>query len=164
VTDDIDDADHDPANELQTLTIVGNSLSISNGNSITLPSGGSTFWQSFANGIYYDQGEALVGDASTGLGMRLTNSLLELKNSTPSIKMRNANGDLKIEMSVFSDSPYVDLLGSTQDACLSLKSDLAGERGILETYKNGNLRTEISSSLANDAGTIYTYNIYVWTR
>lgn len=36
-----DDADADPNNEIQTLTLDGNSLSISGGNEVTLPSGGS---------------------------------------------------------------------------------------------------------------------------
>lgn len=39
--DNADDADADPNNELQTLSISGNLLSLSNGNTITLPSGGS---------------------------------------------------------------------------------------------------------------------------
>lgn len=39
--DNADDADADPNNELQSLSITGNSLSISNGNTITLPSGGN---------------------------------------------------------------------------------------------------------------------------
>lgn len=39
--DNADDADADPNNELQTLSISGNFLSLSNGNTITLPSGGS---------------------------------------------------------------------------------------------------------------------------
>jgi hypothetical protein len=35
--DDVDDADADPTNELQNLSISGNSLSISQGNSVSLP-------------------------------------------------------------------------------------------------------------------------------
>lgn len=38
---DVDDADADPSNELQTLSLSGNNLIISNGNSVTLPTGGS---------------------------------------------------------------------------------------------------------------------------
>jgi hypothetical protein len=37
-TDMVNDADADPANELQTLSVSGNDLTISNGNTITLPS------------------------------------------------------------------------------------------------------------------------------
>jgi len=37
------DADNNPANELQSLALSGNQLSISNGNSVTLPTGGTTY-------------------------------------------------------------------------------------------------------------------------
>jgi hypothetical protein len=39
---DVDDADADAENELQTLSIQGNTLTISEGNSVTLPTGEST--------------------------------------------------------------------------------------------------------------------------
>ncbi len=38
-TDQVDDADNNPTNEIQNLTISGNTLSISQGNSVTLPGG-----------------------------------------------------------------------------------------------------------------------------
>ncbi len=38
--DDVNDADHDPANEIQTLSLTGQTLTITNGNSVTLPTGG----------------------------------------------------------------------------------------------------------------------------
>lgn len=42
-TDNVNDADADPTNELQNLSLSGNTLSISNGNSVTLPSGGTSY-------------------------------------------------------------------------------------------------------------------------
>lgn len=39
--EDKDDADADPNNEIQQLTLTGNTLAITDGNSVTLPSGGS---------------------------------------------------------------------------------------------------------------------------
>ena len=39
-TDNVNDADSDPGNELQELSLSGSRLSISNGNSIILPGGG----------------------------------------------------------------------------------------------------------------------------
>ena len=49
INDQVDDADANPSNELQSLSISGNTLSISNGNSITLPSssGAGTLDQSY---------------------------------------------------------------------------------------------------------------------
>ena len=47
-TDNINDADANPSNELQTLTLNGNTLSISSGNSVTLSSGsGGTLDQAY---------------------------------------------------------------------------------------------------------------------
>ena len=46
------EADGSITNELQTLSIVGNSLSISNGNTITLPTGSSDTWTINGNNIY----------------------------------------------------------------------------------------------------------------
>ena len=40
--DDVDDADADATNEIQTLSISGNDLTISQGNTVTLPSGGAS--------------------------------------------------------------------------------------------------------------------------
>ncbi|MEZ5071504.1 MAG: hypothetical protein R2751_11180 [Bacteroidales bacterium] len=48
----VDDPDPDPANELQTLSIEEDVLSISGGNSVTLPDV-ITPWQSNLNGIHY---------------------------------------------------------------------------------------------------------------
>lgn len=40
--DNVDDADHDPANEIQSLSIANNMLSISDGNTVVLPGLGAT--------------------------------------------------------------------------------------------------------------------------
>ncbi len=42
LNDEVDDADADAANELQSLSINGNQLTISQGNTVTLPEGGTT--------------------------------------------------------------------------------------------------------------------------
>lgn len=71
----INDSDADPTNELQTLTLSGSDLSISGGNTITLPSsaGGNTLDQA------YDQGGA-------GLGRTITADAgaVEINTATPS--------------------------------------------------------------------------------
>lgn len=56
--DDVNDADADPTNEIQTLSLSGSDLSISGGNTVTLPSGGGG-----ANTLdqAYDQGGAGAG-------------------------------------------------------------------------------------------------------
>jgi hypothetical protein len=55
-----DDADPDPLNELQTLDLTDNTLSISDGNSVNLPSSSSQ-WQVGTEGIYYNEGKVGIG-------------------------------------------------------------------------------------------------------
>lgn len=58
-----DDADPNPSNELQTLSIVGDQLTISNGNTVTLPGGGSTTTPGGSNGnVQFNNSGALGGD------------------------------------------------------------------------------------------------------
>jgi hypothetical protein len=74
------DADYDPTNELQTLSISGNQLSISNGNSVTLPGGGSA--PGGTNGtVQFNSGGVFGGDA--GLFWDNTNKRLGIGSSTP---------------------------------------------------------------------------------
>jgi len=56
-----EDADADPGNEFQTLSVVGNDLTISDGNTVTLPGGGSSLWQQNGSDIYYDAGFVGIG-------------------------------------------------------------------------------------------------------
>ena len=56
-----EDDDADPGNEFQTLSVVGNDLTISDGNTITLPGGGSSLWQQNGSDIYYDAGFVGIG-------------------------------------------------------------------------------------------------------
>ena len=58
--DKVDDADADPNNEIQTLSISGNDLSISDGNAVTLP---ASPWESSGNDIFFNSGK--VGIATT---------------------------------------------------------------------------------------------------
>jgi hypothetical protein len=86
--DNADDADADPNNELQTLSISGNSLSISNGNTLTLPSGGSGSTQLLSktgNSITLSNGGGTVNlnddNASNELqNLSLTGSTLSISN------------------------------------------------------------------------------------
>ena len=56
-----DDADANPVNEIQSLSINGNQLSISDGNTVTLPSGGGSAPGGNEGNIQFKQGTALAG-------------------------------------------------------------------------------------------------------
>ena len=80
-----DDADNDPNNEIQTLSLNGSMLSISDGNTVTLPSsgGGNTL------DMAYDQGGA-------GLGRTITVDAQEVEMTTATangnaLKLTNSN-------------------------------------------------------------------------
>lgn len=81
--DQVNDADSNPTNEIQTLTLVGSNLSISGGNSVTLASAsGNTLDQSYDQGgagagriINVDAGEVQMNTASAnGIALRLQNT------------------------------------------------------------------------------------------
>ncbi|NNF02506.1 MAG: hypothetical protein HKN22_07455, partial [Bacteroidia bacterium] len=65
--DNVNDADSDPANEMQSLTLTGNTLAISGGNNIDLSSFDNV-WSTNSNDAYYDLGDVGVGvsDPITG--------------------------------------------------------------------------------------------------
>ncbi len=63
-TDDVDDADANPTNEIQTLSLSGNTLSLSqSGGSINLAPFASP-WSTASNNLYYTTGNVGIGDAS----------------------------------------------------------------------------------------------------
>lgn len=75
------DADFDPNNEIQSLQLVGSALTISGGNTVTLPTGGSnTLDQAYDQGgagagriITVDAGEVeLTNSTFNGIGLRAT--------------------------------------------------------------------------------------------
>lgn len=58
--DAVNDADASPTNEIQSLNVSGQELSISGGNTITLPV--ASPWGTNGNDIYFDDGKVIIGD------------------------------------------------------------------------------------------------------
>ncbi len=72
------DNDNNPTNEIQTLSVSGNTLTISGsgGNSITLPSGGSSLWTASGNNIYNSN------TANVGIGNTAPTYKLDVNSTT----------------------------------------------------------------------------------
>lgn len=89
--DGVNDADTDPTNEIQTLNLSGNDLSISGGNTVTLPSGGgSGHWSKTGNKIY-------TTTDSIGIGTSLPDYPLEIRtpNTSNEYGFVHNNGTVK---------------------------------------------------------------------
>ncbi len=76
------DADSDPTNEIQSLQLTGSSLTITGGNTVTLPGGGNTLDQAYDQGgagagrtINADAGEVeIIATGTNAVGLRTTNA------------------------------------------------------------------------------------------
>ena len=171
VTDEIDDADNDPSNEIQMLGLNGNTLSISNGNSVSLS--GSSPWIPFANGIYYDQGEVWVGNTTTGPGLRMNNQLLEIKDNTgqatvglgnPGLMQTLHNGSLTSKIGGnAANAGFLQLYNPSGTLNFELNS-IQGQpnASIFQQGYNGNTRIRMEAN-TDDVGLIATFgpgNIY----
>ena len=70
-----EDDDANPINELQSLSISGNDLTISEGNTVTLPTGGGTSpWQQNGDDIYYEDGNVGIGDSEPAYALHVKDS------------------------------------------------------------------------------------------
>jgi hypothetical protein len=59
--DEVMDDDADATNELQSLSVSGNNLTISQGNTVSLPNGGNTLWIPNGDNISYSSGNVGIG-------------------------------------------------------------------------------------------------------
>ena len=147
------DADSDPANEIQLLNISGDQLSLSNGNSVTLPAstgGGSSPWQETApQTIHYPGEEVSIGtDATAPSSWWYTDDnntgVLTLNNKAVSSRLAGvvSHGSYG-HYSIDQDGNLTTWLGTYSDN---------GE-GFLKLYRDGKLTVDIES-LSSGAGFI----------
>lgn len=105
------DKDESPLNELQNLSFSGSTLSISSGNSVTIPTG--KWLDGTSNSIYYNAGNVGIGTApnsanaldieksTTGTGLRLLNNYTGSGTKTGiDINMTNGGSGGKIGIKV----------------------------------------------------------------
>ncbi|MEM7375134.1 MAG: hypothetical protein AAF587_41455 [Bacteroidota bacterium] len=85
--DSVDDADADPNNEIQALSLVGSDLSLSlGGGTVSLPA--NSPWNTSGSGIYYDAGNVGIGTTSPNNPFALTT------DGTSSISFRFENTNI----------------------------------------------------------------------
>ncbi len=90
--DDVNDADHSTTNELQNLSISGNSLSISNGNTVTLPAGSSgdaDFYKANTTTPPTSINDNIYTMGRLGIGTNIPGANLEVKGTDAKIKLNN---------------------------------------------------------------------------
>ncbi|WP_158867904.1 hypothetical protein [Maribellus comscasis] len=127
--DQIDDADADAANELQTLSVSGNNLSISDGNTVALPAGSTSPWTNSTAGIKYfggkvginhdpaDDSGALQVWGEDGMSLEIVNNSVTF----PNIYAQNNSGT-----AAYIDGKLV-IDDGTQGAGKVLTSDSGGK-------------------------------------
>ncbi len=141
-TANVNDADADTSNELQTLLFSGNDLSISNGNTVNLsgvlPSGtlGSTLYH---NGSSWTSGNNLFNDGSNiGVGTTVPAAMLDVRKSLSggflSIFRNTSSGSGSIAIkteATFDTKAYLGVQGSTDFDGITGLSLAGDEIGVL---------------------------------
>ena len=90
--DEVNDADADPANELQTIQLSGDELTLSEGGgTVVLPSGGSSLWAESGDDIYRSSGNVGIGTTNTGTARMHINMNSSVPN--PHILLKEEGSD-----------------------------------------------------------------------
>jgi hypothetical protein len=99
--DQVDDADSNPSNEIQTLSVNGSDLSISDGNTVTLPSN-SSLWSQNGSNIYYSDGNVGINTDTPNSDFHVNgsvriNNLLHFGNALNYPRIYESSDDLFIQ-------------------------------------------------------------------
>lgn len=135
-----DDADASVTNELQTLSIAGDQLSISSGNTVTLPGGGGGGTPGGATGnVQFNNAGAFAGDNDLFWDNAL--KYMGIGTNIPSYKLAvvhgGANGILSRSSSSFS---VIDIDAFNGDAALRFQKAGAGMWNVRNDPANDNLQ------------------------
>ena len=109
-TDEVDDADADPANELQTLSLSGNQLTLSlGGGSVTLP--GSP-WSVNGSSVYYTGGNVGIGTSAPASALTVGDGKFQVDGSTGAVTFVDPAAGILFPAVAGSSSPMITMFGS----------------------------------------------------
>ena len=147
-TGNVDDADADPANEIQTLQMVGQDLTISGGNTVTIPGGGNTLDEAYDQGgaglgriITVDAGEVeLTNGVFNGIGLRATTTSTGVGVMATSTSAANTFSPIQASTNATSTLTSA-IVGSTTGAAYGVSGQVASTATASAGIYGNNLRT-----------------------
>lgn len=143
------DADSDPTNELQTLSINGQDLTISGGNTLTLPgSAGNTLDQAYDQGgagagriITIDAGEIeLLNGTTNGIGLRATTTGTGVGLLATSTSASNAFSPIQATTNA-SSALTAAIIGSSSGGAYGISGQVESTGSAFTATYGNNLRT-----------------------
>ena len=158
--DAVNDDDADPANEIQSLSLSGSDLSLSDGGgTVTLPSGGADLWMENGNSLYTENNSVGIGTdnptqnldvlgnaasmllRSTGTGFGFDGDAFIMLDK--SLDSKNANLNLQ---SAGNTQFYAGLLGSND---FRISTDISSLNG-LEVQQDGDVAASGDMAVGGD--------------
>jgi len=148
-------------NEIQTLSLNTNTLSLSNGGgSVTLPSGGTSQWISDANGIKYFSGNVVVGSensTSPYLDQRLF--LIDATNTNKQAFRVMSNYDDVVQIQGYYDNNFYNSGG--EGVLFSLIKGLTTDD--FTAFRSG-IDANDNLFLGVQSNTLYDYHLFTFTN
>ncbi len=144
------DADADPSNELQKISLVGNQLTLSNtGGTVTLPSGGSNNTYTAGTGISIGGTAPNLVINNTG-DVSNTNELQTISLAGSNLSLSNGGGTVTLPVAVtYTAGTAVSITGSGSNLVINNTGDVSNTNELQTINLAGNNLT-----LSNGGGTV----------
>ncbi len=112
-TDNVDDADADAANELQTLSLSSNTLSLSQGGGSVSLASFATPWTNSGSDLYFNSGKVGIGDNSPLATFTVGNGdKFQVKGSDGDLTFTDDEGSIQFANAVGSNAPMMYMFRS----------------------------------------------------
>jgi hypothetical protein len=121
--DEVDDADADPTNELQSLSINGDQITLSEGGGVI--SVDTSYWQLNGDNLYYNRGNIGIGTGSPSAGLHLYKNI----DNSLILKIQNANAGSNASERLYFGT-------SSNDAGMTMFGNGSSNAGKLRFFNN----------------------------